>query len=84
MKDQVDHLDELGMTDAVTVNGLLSPVERADALRRVSDGSATILYISPEQLRSRTIEKLLLSRNVVRFVIDNQRLLCTAIVQERR
>lgn len=70
MKDQVDHLDELGMTDAVTVNGLLSPVERADALRRVSDGSATILYISPEQLRSRTIEKLLLSRNVVRFVID--------------
>ena len=33
-------------------------------------GYPTILYISPEQLRSRTIEKLLLSRNVVRFVID--------------
>lgn len=36
----------------------------------VLTGPYTILYISPEQLRSRTIEKLLLSRNVVRFVID--------------
>ena len=29
-----------------------------------------MLYISPEMLRSRTIEKLLLTRNIVRFVID--------------
>lgn len=70
MKDQVDNLDEKGLVDAVTVNGLLSPVERSEALERVSNGLATIIYISPEQLRSRTIEKLLLSRNVVRFVID--------------
>lgn len=70
MKDQVDNLSELGITGAVTVNGLLSPVERADAYRRISDGSATLLYISPEMLRSRTIEKMLMSRNVVRFVID--------------
>ena len=54
----------------LTVNGLLSPVERAEALERVANGLATILYISPELLRSRTIEKLLLTRNVVRFVID--------------
>ena len=70
MKDQVDNLSEHGLVDAVTVNGLLSPVERAEALERVANGLATIFYISPEQLRSRTIEKLLLSRNVVRFVID--------------
>ncbi len=70
MKDQVDNLSEQGLVDAVTVNGLLSPVERAEALERVANGLATIFYISPEQLRSRTIEKLLLSRNVVRFVID--------------
>ncbi len=70
MKDQVDNLNEHGLVDAVTVNGLLSPVERAEALERVANGLATIFYISPEQLRSRTIEKLLLSRNVVRFVID--------------
>ena len=70
MKDQVDNLSEKGLVDAVTVNGLLSPIERAEALERVASGLATILYISPEQLRSRTIENLLLSRNVVRFVID--------------
>lgn len=70
MKDQVDNLSEYGLVDAVTVNGLLSPVERAEALERVANGLATVFYISPEQLRSRTIEQLLLARNVVRFVID--------------
>lgn len=70
MKDQVDNLNERGLVDAVTVNGLLSPIERAEALERVASGLAALFYISPEQLRSRTIEKLLLSRNVVRFVID--------------
>lgn len=70
MKDQVDNLNEKGLVDAVTVNGLLSPIERAEALDRVASGLATLLYISPEQLRSRTIGKLLMSRNVVRFVID--------------
>ena len=70
MKDQVDNLARLGIADAVTINGLLSPVERADSIERVRSGQASILYISPESLRSKTIERLLLSRNVVRFVID--------------
>lgn len=70
MKDQVDNLSRLGIVDAVTVNGLLNAVERAEMLERVRSGMATLLYISPESLRSKTIEKLLLSRNVVRFVID--------------
>lgn len=70
MKDQVDNLAERGIADAVTINGLLSPIERAEAMERVESGLASILYISPESLRSNSIEKLLLSRNVVRFVID--------------
>ena len=70
MKDQVDNLTALGIVNAVTVNGMLNPIERAEAYERVANGMATILYISPEQLRSKTIEKMLLSRNVVRFVID--------------
>jgi ATP-dependent DNA helicase RecQ len=70
MKDQVDNLEKIGIVDAVTINGLLDPIERAKAIERVEDGSASILYISPESLRSRTIERLLLGRNVVRFVID--------------
>jgi len=70
MKDQVDNLEKDGKTSAVTINGLLNPIERADAIKRVSDGSIHLLYISPESLRSNTIERLLLQRNVVRFVID--------------
>ena len=70
MKDQVDNLEKLGITEAVAINGLLDPIERAKAIERVADGSASILYISPESLRSRTIENLLSWRTVVRFVID--------------
>lgn len=70
MKDQVDNLAEKGIEDAVTVNGILNPIERAEAFERVASGKASILYISPEQLRSKTIERLLMSRNIVRFVID--------------
>ena len=70
MKDQVDNLENSNITEAVTINGLLDPIERAKSLWRVENGSASILYISPESLRSKTIERLLLGRNVVRFVID--------------
>jgi len=70
MKDQVDNLESSNITEAVTINGLLDPIERAKSFERVENGSASILYISPESLRSRSIERLLLGRNVVRFVID--------------
>lgn len=70
MKDQVDNLEKVDITDAVTINGLLDPIERAESFKRVEDGSASLLYISPESLRSKSIEHLLLGRNVVRFVID--------------
>src|SRR5690606_34164671 len=70
MKDQVDNLEKIGIIDAVTINGLLDPIERAKSFERVEDGSASILYISPESLRSKTIERLILGRKIARFVID--------------
>ena len=70
MKDQVDNLAERGITDAVTINGLLDPISRSLAIQRVMEGDASLLYIAPEMLRSKTIEKILLARHVVRFVID--------------
>lgn len=70
MKDQVDNLAKRGIAEAVTINGLLSPIERAEAIDRVESGIASILYISPESLRSVTIERLFLSRHIDRFVID--------------
>ena len=70
MKDQVDNLAARGISDAVTINGLLDPIERATAIEQVADGTANLLYIAPEMLRNKTIERLLMGRNVVRFVID--------------
>ena len=70
MKDQVDNLTERGIGDAVTINGLLDPLERAEAVNQVLSGGANLLYIAPEMLRSATIKKLLSGRNIVRFVID--------------
>ena len=70
MKDQVDNLAARGISEAVTINGLLDPIERAVAISQVADGTANLLYIAPEMLRSKTIERLLMGRNVVRFVID--------------
>lgn len=70
MKDQVDNLADRGITDAVTINGLLDPITRALSIQRVQDGEASLLYISPEMLRSKTIEKILTARHIVRFVID--------------
>ena len=70
MKDQVDNLEKQGITEAVTINGLLDPIERSQAVERIENGQASLLYISPESLRSVTIERLLLKRKIARFVID--------------
>lgn len=70
MKDQIDNLDNHGITEAVAINGLLSPIEKAEAIHRIESGIASVLYISPESLRSVTTERLLLSRHINRFVID--------------
>ncbi len=71
MKDQVDVLEKRhDNTSAATINGMLSPLERSDAIRRVEEGGANLLYISPESLRSKTIIRLLKRRTIARFVID--------------
>lgn len=70
MKDQVDGLERKTINYAGTINGLLDPIDRKKVIDRVKDGEISLLYISPESLRSKSIEKLLLSRDVARFVID--------------
>lgn len=55
MKDQVENLEKKGIADAVYINGLLSPIERKNTLDRIVSGEASLLYIAPESLRSKTI-----------------------------
>ena len=45
MKDQVDNLEQKGITEAVTINGALDPIDRAKAYERVEDGFL-ILYFT--------------------------------------
>ena len=70
MADQVAGLETRGITSCVTVNGLLSMPERANALDRVSLGDAAILLISPEQLRSRSLRRALDQREIGAWVLD--------------
>ncbi|HPF07866.1 MAG TPA: RecQ family ATP-dependent DNA helicase, partial [Spirochaetota bacterium] len=70
MKDQVDNLLEKDITRAVTLNGLLSPLDRMEAIERIENGQAHILYLAPESLRSEKMLNLLSGRMISRFVID--------------
>ncbi len=70
MADQVAGMEAHGIGSCVTVNGLLSMPERADALDRVRLGDAGILLISPEQLRSRSVRRVLDQREIGGWVLD--------------
>ena len=70
MADQVAGLEARGIGSCVTVNGLLSMPERANALERVRLGDAGILIISPEQLRSVSLRRVLDQREIGCWVLD--------------
>ena len=71
MADQVTGLEKkYGITSCVTINGLLSLPERAGALDRVRLGDASILIVAPEQLRSRTVSRVLQQREIGMWVLD--------------
>ncbi len=70
MADQVAGLEARGIGSCVAINGLLSMPERADALDRVRLGDAGILIISPEQLRNRSLHRVLNQREIGAWVLD--------------
>lgn len=70
MADQVAGLEARGITYCVSINGLLSMPERADALDRVRLGDVGILIVSPEQLRSRGLRRVLEQREIGAWVLD--------------
>ena len=70
MADQVAGMEKSGVGSCVTINGMLSMPERADALDRVRLGDAGILIISPEQLRARSLRRALDQREIGAWVLD--------------
>ena len=69
MKDQVDQLAARD-PHATTINGSLTAPERQRALEDVRDGQASLVYVSPEQLRSTSVGKALRARRIGAWVID--------------
>lgn len=71
MKDQVDNLiRNTGTPFAAAVYGLLTPPERGEVLQRVRLGDIAILYLSPEQLRSKSVIDVLSQREIGCWVFD--------------
>lgn len=70
MVDQVEGMLQKGISTCAAINGLLSMPERADVLDRVRLGDISILIISPEQLRNRSLRKVLSQREIGGWVLD--------------
>ncbi|SAY38275.1 RecQ family ATP-dependent DNA helicase, partial [Candidatus Synechococcus spongiarum] len=70
MVDQVVGLEARGIGGCFSINSLLSMPERADVLDKVRLGDAGILLISPEQLRSRSLRRVLEQREIGGWVLD--------------
>jgi len=76
-----DHMESFHETvanyKAVALSGYLSPSERVEAMEKVVNGDADILYLAPESLRSNAVFTILKNRVIERFVIDEAHCLST-------
>lgn len=71
MKDQVDGLiRRTGLPNVAALNGLLTSPERGAVLRGIRMGDIALLYVSPEQLRSRAVRNALRLREIGCWVLD--------------
>ena len=70
MEDQVKGLRERGIVGCAAINGLLSMPERADVLGRIRLGDVGILLIAPEQVRNRSVRKVLAQREIGAWIFD--------------
>lgn len=71
MKDQIDGLAlKTGTMFAAAIYGMLTPPERGEVLERVRLGDIAILYVSPEQLRNKSLADAIRQREIGCWVFD--------------
>jgi ATP-dependent DNA helicase RecQ len=70
MKDQLDMLRELDITQVVALNSTLSEDQEAAALARISSRSIKIVFVTPEKLEDEAFMARLQSIEVPLFVVD--------------
>ncbi|MDP9018039.1 MAG: RecQ family ATP-dependent DNA helicase [Candidatus Eremiobacteraeota bacterium] len=70
MKDQLDMLRQLGVTEVVALNSTLSEDQEAAALARVRSGTIKIVFVTPEKLEDESFVAILQALQVPLFVVD--------------
>jgi ATP-dependent DNA helicase RecQ len=70
MKDQIDMLRELGITNVVALNSTLSEDQEAAALERIRTRAIKIVFVTPEKLEDESFMSLLQSIEIPLFVVD--------------
>ena len=70
MKDQLDMLRELGITEVVALNSTLSEEQEAAAIERVRSKTLKIVFVTPEKLEDERFLSLLEQIDVPLFVVD--------------
>lgn len=70
IEDQVDSLCATGYAKAAFASSDLSPEQKSDVYKRVKDGCADVLYLSPELLLSYDIHHFVGDRHIGLVVID--------------
>jgi len=69
MKDQVDTLKLLGVK-SVYINSTLSREEYSDAMRKIRNGNAKIIYIAPERLANEKFVSFIKKLDIAMIAVD--------------
>ena len=77
MVDQVESLNNRGVTCATFVNSDISLLERENIIEKIKNGTISILYLSPELLLSYNLKHFIGDRKVGLLVIDEAHLVTT-------
>ncbi|MCP4402495.1 MAG: ATP-dependent DNA helicase RecQ, partial [bacterium] len=70
MKDQVDGMKEKGVLNVGTINGMLTMLERSQALEDIRLGTIDLLWLAPEQLRNSSVKSVLKQREIGMVIVD--------------
>ncbi len=70
MRDQVKNLQNKSIIGVNYIDSTLSPIQRSKRINEIRSGFTWLLYIAPEQLRSKVIRQTLFERGVKMLVVD--------------
>src|SRR4030095_1755453 len=69
MKDQVDHLRELGLPAGV-INSTISRSDQRDTFEQAANGDIKLLYVSPERFQNEEFRGAIRKLKVSLFAVD--------------